>query len=501
LNADGLQVRIKATARAIVSVRNIITELRPFAADSTTFCHKFLKTSDALFRKARKALVVNDSQLTRASAKRKVIANRFEGRQAEGSASTPASIVYLKEQKAKVHRVNKQTFVIITVALVALLVSACNRSGSGATGGGGESGVAATVNGKNIMLSEVDKLLSQQAQGQQANLTPMQLAQARMQVLTGLVQKEVLLQRAEKEKLVPSDEEINRFINDLKATSNMTEEQFQKRLKEQDQTMETLREEARKSVAIQKLQDKTFGTIQITDKEVEDYYNNNKQLFVNARGVQLAMIAVDPIDNGAPDDAKSEADAKLKIDNIYSQLKTGADFADVARARSEDQSNAKGGDIGFATEADLKQNNFPPQLVADFFNTMQVGSFTSPIQFNGRWYVFKLQRKQLQNENLTLDSPGVREQITEALRNQRKQLLNTALLEVAMNDAKITNYLAANMLNSPVNYGAARPAQPPGSTATPAANTNNTAPAATPAASASPQPSAQAPATKPTAQK
>jgi peptidyl-prolyl cis-trans isomerase SurA len=406
----------------------------------------------------------------------------------------------LKEQKAKVHRVNKQTFVIITVALVALLVSACNRSGSGAPGTG-ESGVAATVNGKNIMLSEVDKLLSQQAQGQQANLTPMQLAQARMQVLTGLIQKEVMLQRAEKEKLVPSDEEINRFINDLKASSNMTEEQFLKRLKEQDQTMETLREEARKSVAIQKLQDKTYGTIQITDKEVEDYYNNNKQLFVNARGVQLAMIAVDPTDNGAPDDAKSEADAKLKIDNIYSQLKTGADFADVARARSEDSSNARGGDVGFANEADLKQNNFPPQLISDFFNTMQVGSFTSPVQFSGRWYIFKLQRKQLQNENLTLDSPGVREQITEALRNQRKQLLNAALLEVAMNDAKIVNYLASNMLTSPINYGAARPAQPPAGAATPAATNTNAAPAATPAASASPSPAAQAPATKNTAQK
>ena len=383
------------------------------------------------------------------------------------------------------------------IALVAVLLSACNRSGSGATGDA-QSGVAATVNGKNIMLSEVDKLLSQQAQGQQANLTPMQLAQARMQVLTGLIQKEVLLQRAEKEKLIPSDEEINRFVNELKAQGGMTEEEFQKRLKEQDQTVETLREEARKSVAIQKLQDKTYGTIQITDKEVEDYYNSNKQLFVNERGVQLAMIAVDPQDNGAPDDAKSEADAKLKIDNIYTQLKTGADFADVARARSEDQSNVRGGDVGFATEADLKQNNFPAQLISDFFNTMQVGSFTQPTQFGGRWYIFKLQRKQLQSENLTLDSPGVRAQITEALRNQRKQVLNAALLEVAMNESRIVNYLAANMLTSPITFGQARPAQPPTNNAPPATNTN-ASPASTPAAAnTNASPAAQAPGAKPT---
>lgn len=375
-----------------------------------------------------------------------------------------------------------------------MLFAACKNTGSGATGGA-ESGVAATVNGKNIMLSEVDKLLSQQAQGQQSQLTPMQLAQARMQVLTGLVQKEVLLQRAEKEKLVPSEEEINRFINELKAQGGMTEEQFQKRLKEQDQTVETLREEARKSVAIQKLQDKTYGTIQITDREVEEYYNSNKQLFVNQRGVQLAMIAVDPTDNGAQDDAKSEAEAKLKIDNIYSQLKNGADFADVARLRSEDPSNTRGGDIGFATEADLKQNNFPPQLVSEFFGPMQIGSYTPPVQFSARWYIFKLQRKQLQNENLTLDSPNVRGQITEALRNQRKQLLNAALLEVAMNDAKIVNYLAMNMLTSPINFGAARPAQAPASSATPAANTA-ASPAQTtgsPTGSAQPSPAAAQP--------
>lgn len=395
------------------------------------------------------------------------------------------------------HRVTKQTFIIISIALVASILAACNTSGNSG-GGGAENGVAATVNGKNIMLSEVDKLLSQQAQGQQSQLTPMQLAQARMQVLTGLIQKEVLLQRAEKEKLVPTEEEITRTVNDLKAQGGMTEEQFQKRLKEQDQTLETIREEARKSVAIQKLQEKTYGTIQITDKEVDDYYANNKEMFVNRRGVQLAMIAVDPVDNGAQDDAKSEPEAKLKIENIYQQLKSGADFATVARARSEDPSNAKGGDIGFATEEDLKKNNFPPQLIADFFGAMQVGSYTAPTQFSGRYYIFKLQRKQLQNENLTLESPGVREQITVALRDERRRLLDAALLEVAMNDAKIVNYLANNMLTSPVNFGAARPAQPPTNTnSTPAASPTAT-PASSPSASATPSPAASPAGAKPT---
>src|SRR5260370_5174020 len=243
----------------------------------------------------------------------------------------------------------------------------------------------------------------------------------------------------------------------------MTDEEFARQLKDQNLTMEALRDEAKKDLAIKKLQDKYAGKITISDREVEDYYNSNKEQFVNKRGVALAMIAVDPADNTQQgiknDDAKNETDGKLKIDNIYQQLKGGADFATVARANSEDQSLARGGDIGFASEDELKQNGFPADIVAQLFGPMQVGSFTSAIKFSspqfpgGRWYIFKLQEKRLQTENLTLESPGVRQQITVALTNQRKEILNTALLEVAMRAAKIENNLAANMLNNPSNMG------------------------------------------------
>ena len=62
---------------------------------------------------------------------------------------------------------------------------------------------------------------------------------------------------------------------------------------------------------------------------------------------------------------------------------------------------------------------------------MTVGSVTEPKLLNNKWYIFKLQEKRLQTENLTLESQGVRQQITLELTNQRKQILNAALLEVA----------------------------------------------------------------------
>ena len=346
-------------------------------------------------------------------------------------------------------------FLVLITFLAAIGLTGCS-SGGGADAK--DNTVAATVNGRNVMLGEVERGVSQQTGGKQSQLSQLELAQARLQVLGNLIQREVLFQRAEREKLLPTEDEITGVINQQKTQSGMTSEDFDKGLKEQNITMETLREEARKDLAITKLQDKYSGKISISDKEVEDFYTNNRQQFVNARGVALAMIMVDPADNssqGIQNDAKSDAEAKLKIDNIYQQLQGKADFATVARAKSEDINTlARGGDVGFASEDDLKNNGFPPELVSNMFGPMQVGDYTQPVKFNsGKWYIFKLAEKRLQTENLTLESPGVRQQITQGLIKQRKQILDAALLEVAINEAKIVNNLAASMLNNPGNLG------------------------------------------------
>ena len=344
-------------------------------------------------------------------------------------------------------------FVVTCLAISGLIISGCSSGGAEVQ----DNQVAATVNGRNIMLSEVERTINTQTGGNPAALNQLQIAQARLQVLSSLIQREVLFQRAEREKVLPTEAQIDGVIATQKQNSGMTSEDFDKRLKEQNMSIETLRDEARKQLAISALQDKYAGKIDISDREVEEYYKANPAQFKNERGVWLSMIAVDPADNsstGINDDAKNEADAKLKIDNIYQQLQGKADFATVARAKSEDASTvARGGDIGFATEQDLRNNNFPSELISSFFGTMQVGDYTQPTFFSGRYYIFKLADKQLTTENLTLDSPGVRQKIAQGLTNQRKQILNTALLETAVNEARIVNNLAANMLNNPSNLG------------------------------------------------
>jgi len=380
------------------------------------------------------------------------------------------------------------------IALISLSLAGCSSGGSSDNS---DNLVAASVNGKTIMLKDVERGVSAQSGGKQAQLSQLELAQARLQVLGTLIQREVLFQRADKESLKPTEDEITAIINQQKQQSGMTDDDFQKSLTAQNLTMESLREEARKDIAIKKLQEKYSSKITVSDKEVEDFYNSNRERFVSSRGVALAMIVADPADNsaqGVQNDAKNDAEAKLKIDNISQQLKGGADFATVARAKSEDANSVtRGGDVGFATEDDLKQNGFAPELVTRLFG-MQAGDTTEPIRFNsGKWYVFKLEEKRLQTENLTLESPGVRPQITQALINQRKDILNAALLEVAMNEAKIVNNLASTMLNNPSNLGL-RPASP-GVVASPASSIPSASSQATasPASAASPPSTAASP--------
>ncbi|HEV8429038.1 MAG TPA: SurA N-terminal domain-containing protein [Pyrinomonadaceae bacterium] len=377
--------------------------------------------------------------------------------------------------------------VVTVTCLVAagLILSACGSGGSDAK----ETQVAATVNGRNIMLKEVERGVNQQAGGNASSLNQLQMAQARLQVLSSLIQREVLFQRAEREKLLPTDAQIDGVIATQKQNSGMTAEDFDKSLKAQNLSMEALREEARKDLAISALQDKYNGKINISDREVEEYYSNNKQQFVKSRGVGLSMIMVDPADNsatGIQDDAKSDAAAKTKIADIYKQLQGKTDFATVARAKSEDVNTLRsGGDLGFATEQDLKNNNFPADLIANLFGSMQVGDYTQPTQFNsGKWYIFKLAEKRLANENLTLESTGVRQQIAQVLTEQHKAVINAALLETAINDARIVNHLASDMLNNPGNLGL-RPAAQNATGSQPAqapTQAPTQAPAASPAA-------------------
>ncbi|MBS1795915.1 MAG: SurA N-terminal domain-containing protein [Acidobacteria bacterium] len=396
----------------------------------------------------------------------------------------------------------KANFTIWGAALLAfalLMMGGCSGSGGGSNSSQPNANeAAATVNGKVIKMEEVERALKQQAQGQEGKLSPLELAAARLQILEQLIQNEVMYQKAEKAGTVPTDDEVTAEYNKTRTQSNMSQEQWDKLMKDSGQTEASARESIKKSLAIKKLIDSVTGKVEPPkDSEVEAFFNSNKDAFVKKKGVKLAAIVIDPANNGEGDTTVDEQSAVLAGNDIIKQLNAGADFTQLAREKSEDQSRFQGGDLGYISEEDMKQS-FPEQVVASLMNPQtRIGQIV-PARIQGKFYILKLQERSDRDEVPTLESPGVRESATNQLINSRKQLLAASFQAIAMNEAKIVNNLAQKVVDNPNDLSGARPA----SSETPAANTNANTAANAPANSNANTKPANAPAkpeTKPAA--
>lgn len=384
-------------------------------------------------------------------------------------------MVYFEGVIFKVRQANFKVLATAFIALASFVFSACSAPApAGAT-----TGNAATVNGKAISMEDVERIIKQQGQGQEAKLSPLELAQARLQALDSLIQQEVMYQKAEKEGTIPTDDQVTEEYNKAKQTSGLSADQFDKQIKDAGQTEQTLREQFKRNLAIQKLKDKITSKIEpAKDSEVEAFYKGNPSYFTKKRGVKLAAIVVDPSNSGEGDTTTDQASAAQQIKEIITQLQQpGTDFASVAREKSEDESRLQGGDLGYITEDQLRQT-FGDQVAGGFMNPQfTVGKVAGPFNVQGKYYLLKLQERVDKDEALTLESPGVRQNILDTLLNARKQLLAASYQAIAMDEAKVDNLLAKQIVENPNEMSGARPADTSANSNanTTAANTNTAA--------------------------
>lgn len=355
-------------------------------------------------------------------------------------------------------RFSKPTLLILIV-LASLTAISCNGNASS-----DNSEVVAKVGSRELTLRQVDSAIKQQidAAGGGVSLTPAQLIAARLSALDKLIQEEALFQRAQKDNLVPDDEKVTQEVAKQKQEAGLTEEQFQDQLKKAGLTETDIRDRIRRGLAISALTEKERTRVPApADAEIEKYYNENQQQFVIRPGVEMSMIVSDPADNGrALDDAKNDTEAETKIKAIYEQLRSGsADFATIAGQRSEDQSYAQQGNIGYADEAALRQT-FPtrPELVSRFL-AMKPGEYTEPVKDNlgNKWYIFKVNNKRDQTVNLTLND--VRKNIVDAITRQRQEILLNAIVLVSLENANVKNYLAERIAREPKTMVELRPSE------------------------------------------
>jgi len=314
--------------------------------------------------------------------------------------------------------------------------------------------VWAVVNGREIKRDEVDKYYRTRVNPEGQEPSQEESLSQKLNVLDELINNEILLEKAKKLNLEASDGEVEDKFTELK--SPYTEDEFQRRLKDQAMTVEDLKLELRRQLSIQKLLNReVVAKISITDQDVTDFYNANKAQFnVAEPQYHIAQILVTPrkeqqIRNRKNDDATNEAEAQRKVKMLIDRLNSGADFAQLAMDYSEDMNTAgTGGDLGYVPESSLNQSD--PALKKVVVG-LKAGQVSQPIQVQtkegARILILKL---------ITRESPGLRgiaepqvqQTIRDTLRNRKEQLLRLAYLAIARDGARVTNFLAEQVIEA-----------------------------------------------------
>jgi len=328
------------------------------------------------------------------------------------------------------------------------ILSGCNSKPGG--------DVMATVDGRKIFRSDVDKYYDNNVASAQQAPTGEQATALRLNILHQMIDDEILMRRAEKLGLLATDDEVDKKYNDIK--SPFSQEEFDKRLQEKKITLADFKRDIRRSVTVEKVLNKEVSSkIDVSDKDIADYYNAHKSEFNLIEPMyHLAQIMVTPTPNpqasNQNDKAQNEPDARKKIQMIANRLESGDDFATLAMRYSEDpETSGNGGDLGTVPESGLKGTD---PATRDTVLKLKPGMY-SPIitvvnpanKQNVGFRIVRLVAKEPAGQREFSD-PRVQQAIRSQLHDRREQLLKAAYYEVLRDSAKVENYYAKQVLES-----------------------------------------------------
>lgn len=197
---------------------------------------------------------------------------------------------------------------------------------------------------------------------------------------------------------------INRYLDEVTLDDNAAREYY-----EANQAAYTAPEQV--SVNYIRLSaDKLAEAIEVEEDELKAFYADNREQFVGPEQRRASHILIQG----------DSAEAKAKIEDLAQQLKEGADFAELAKAHSQDSGSSEtGGDLGFF-QRDVMAPAFEEAVFA-----LEVGEISEPVQTEFGYHLIKL---------TDIDSPAgadfadVRDQIEQQYRRQmaRQQFFDMA---------------------------------------------------------------------------
>ena len=334
---------------------------------------------------------------------------------------------------------------IISALLAGLLLTASCGSGSTAS-----ADVVARVNGKEITATQLEKQFQNRVNAAEQSPAPEEAEDVKLQLLNQMINDEILTQMASTAGLSATDAEVDVRFNELK--SQYTEEKFQELLKQQKMTADEIRAELRKSITVDKLVNKEITSkISVTDSEIKNFYEKNKESFNLPESYHIAHVLVTPVadpevQNAKKDDAKSADEARQKAARLLKEIQGGMDFATIARDYSEDPtSGPAGGDLNFQPLQAIE--NIDPRLSQAAQRMKNGETYPQVIETRFGFHILKLLEKDAGGQK-DLSDPRVQAQIRQVIFNRKDQTLKNAFSETVRNKATVSNFLAERILET-----------------------------------------------------
>ena len=301
----------------------------------------------------------------------------------------------------------RSLLMLLPLALVAVLVAAC--------GGGGGSGSVpadsvATVGGTPVTKTTFQSLMNVAfakfvAQGQKPPKvgTPT-YTQLRDQAVTFLVQEDELQQEGNKLGVTVSQKDVDARLAQIKKSYGT--KKFAAALKSAHITLpEYELYSLRPTLLGEKLQSKVTQNVQVSKSDAQKYYDQNKSSFTTPKTREVRHILVT---------------TKALADQIETKLKSGGDFAALAKKYSKDTASAQQGGklcVAHGGTSGTCQQTVPPFDKAAF--ALKTHEISQPVHSVYGWHIIQALSNATPSHTQTFQQ--VQSQIQLNLAQQKKQ--------------------------------------------------------------------------------
>src|SRR5437868_1581951 len=250
--------------------------------------------------------------------------------------------------------------------------------------------IIARVNSSIVTRSDLAKSREElQQELKQQNLVPTdpRAKEKEKDVLRDLIDQQLLLAKG-KDLGITGDTELVKRLDDLRKQLKLESmDDLEKEAQKQGVSFEDFKAGIRNQIVTQQvISHEVAPRIQITQKEVEDYYNAHKAELEQPESVDLSEIlvstgsenvSVDPNAPPPPEDAAKVTAAEEKAKKTLASIKAGAKFEDVAKKSSDGPTADSGGELGqfkrgkLAKEREDLTFQMKPGDVSDVIRTKQ----------------------------------------------------------------------------------------------------------------------------------